>query len=483
MRVLDLCLKKLHNYLREKQLVKAGDKVLIGISGGADSMAMAYLFSRVRSLMHITLLAVHINHQLRGEESDLDEDFVKGFCLDLNLPLIVRRIKLAGGGDLENRARVKRFEVFHQLLDIYRFDRIALAHHKNDQAETMLMNLMRGAGINGLAGIKPKSGAVVHPMLCFGKEEILELLSDELIPWREDSTNRDSSHRRNFIRGEILPLLSEKINPRLVENLAMQAEIFQAAEELLKARSIKHLKRINIEQGSGRLVLNILQLMALNSIERYYLLRLAYSSLSGNEADFFRHSYASIIALLDSKGSKELSLAHGVIVRKQYQELHLTLETGDEKHDEEPLIVEEDRTRVVYLDHRFSFKHLRVLPRVGEYDKNVIVLDSDKISFPIQIRSRKPGDRFQPTGMTGFKKLKDFFIDEKVPKYERDNIPVFDDGEKIIWIAGYRVDQRACVDEHSSRFLQIVAEPVHEKPKRAASRKKDSGGDHGSNEL
>ncbi|MDZ4182120.1 MAG: tRNA lysidine(34) synthetase TilS, partial [Candidatus Cloacimonadaceae bacterium] len=197
----------------------------------------------------------------------------------------------------------------------------------------------------------------------------------------------------------------------------------------------------------------------------------------------FRHSFDSIISLLDAEGSKEMRLAHGVSVKKQYKELVLAKAGEIDKPEQEALAVEEDRTRVVYLDHRFSFKHLRVFPRDQEYDRNTVVLDADKISFPIHIRSRKPGDRFQPSGMEGFKKLKDFFIDEKVPKFDRDNVPVFDDGEKIIWIAGYRADQRASVDEHSGRFLQIVAEPVHEKPKRAASRKKDSGGDHESYEL
>ena len=159
---------KLRNYIREKNLFSAEAKLLLGVSGGSDSIALLYLFSLLRSEIDITLLAVHINHQLRGEESDADAVLVRDICQKLGVPLIVRKINLTDKS--ENQARQKRFEAFQQVLDAYQFDYIVTGHHSNDQTETMLLNLFRGAGLSGLAGLRPRSGIVLHPLLCFPKK-------------------------------------------------------------------------------------------------------------------------------------------------------------------------------------------------------------------------------------------------------------------------------------------------------------------------
>lgn len=474
MRKLDKALDKLQQYVLGKKLFTAGSKILLCCSGGADSVALLYLFSKLRSQLQIILLAVHVDHQLRGAESAADAELVKDVCQELNIPVIVRKIKLEGVQDLENRARNKRFEVFRQLLELYRFDYIATAHHKNDLAETMLMNLFRGAGINGLAGIKPSSGKVIHPLLCFTKQELIDILTEEKAAWREDETNADNHFRRNRIRNKLLPLIESELNPGVIEKLCEQASIFLDADKLFKRNAVKQLKKATLDQTPERYSLSLEELDKLARVELYYVLKAVVSSICGTEQDFFMHGFESIVQLLQAKGSKYTLLSNKITVKKQYSELIFSLNAQPAQLSE-PYTVEEDRSRALYGNFRFSFKTLRVLPRDRMEDGFNVYLDADKISYPISIRSRRAGDRFIPLGMTQHQKIKDLLIDRKVPKFERDSVPICEDGDKIIWIVGHKLDARVAIDQGTQRFLHITAEPVHEKAKRAANRNKKVG--------
>ncbi len=482
MRAQAKALKKLLVYLAEKGISKAEDKVMLAVSGGSDSVALMHLYSALRAHIPVTLLAVHINHGLRGSASDADEELVRRLCVQMNLPLIVRKISLPDGGDLENRARDKRMAIFDQLLELYGFDYVVLGHHKQDQAETVLMNLIRGAGINGLAGIKPKQGKIRHPLLAFDKTELQALLIEADIPWREDASNQFKGFRRNHIRAVLLPLLRDSYNPRIVEKLALQAEILAGAEELLSKSGKALLKKCTLEQSPESITLNVPQLMALSRVEQYYTLRAAFTAISGESRDFFSHNFAEVLGLLGSDGSKQSILQHGIRVYRQYFDLVISSSSRDAEPTED-LWVEEDRARVVYRDHRFTFRHLKVKPDLSSDDPSSVYIDPDKVHWPLRIRTRHTGDRFIPLGMSQMKKVKDFFIDAKVPRQDRDGVPILDDGEKVIWIVGHRLDDRVKVDDASARYLHISAEPVREKPKRAANRTKKQGEDHGQDEL
>lgn len=482
MRAQAKALKKLLAYVADKGLIKAEDKVMLAVSGGSDSVALMHLFSALRSYIPVTLLAVHINHGLRGAESDADEALVRRLCLGMNVPLIVRKISLPAGCGLEEQARNKRFEIFSMLLDLYGFDWVALGHQKQDQAETILMNLLRGAGINGMAGIKPKQGRVLHPLLDFSREELRAMLVEADVPWREDASNLDSGFRRNRIRNELLPMLAEQYNPRLVEKLASLGEVFAGAEDLLVKGARANLKKCALEMNSHSITLSVEQLGALSRLEMYYTLRAAFAMLTGDGRDFFSHSFNEVMALMGSDGSKQSFLQHGIRVCRQYGELVIS-SNGLDAAPCEDVLVEEDRARVVYRDYRFTFRHLKVKPALKSDDPFSVYIDPDKISFPLRIRSRQAGDRFVPLGMTEPKKLKAFFIDAKVPQQERDSVPLMDDGNKIIWIVGHRIDERVKVDNSSTRYLHISAEPVRDKPKRAANRVKKQGDERGQDEL
>ncbi|MDZ4121510.1 MAG: tRNA lysidine(34) synthetase TilS, partial [Candidatus Cloacimonadaceae bacterium] len=317
----DFMQKKLQSYIEKEKLIKKGDKLLLALSGGADSVALLYLLYKMRTDMNLSLLAVHVNHQLRGEESTGDEAFCKELCLQLNVPIIIRRIEISSHKDLENQARIHRVGIFTQLLKLYRFDKIVTAHHKNDQAETMLMNLMRGAGLGGLAGIKPISGNTIHPLLPFSREELCKMLQSEKITWREDSSNSDNRFARNRIRNILIPMIQSEFNPAFVEVMSRQAEIFRNSESCISNLIGRKLKKVVLDQFPDSYILSIEHLMAMTETERFYILRYVYAQLAKTENDFFYHSFDEINQLCQSDGSKETSLQHGVVVRKQYTEL------------------------------------------------------------------------------------------------------------------------------------------------------------------
>ncbi len=476
---LEESLQKLKAYVSVEKLIKSGDKILLALSGGADSTAMLVLLSKLRSPLNLTLLAVHINHQLRGEEANADEEFCRELCLRKNVPLIIRKLEFTNRRDLENQARIQRFHMMNQILNMYKFNVIATAHHKNDQAETIVMNMIRGAGINGLAGIKPISANVIHPMLCFEKQELLAVLKHEKLKWCEDSSNASSIHRRNVVRAELIPLIEAKLNPSFTEKICKQAEIFRKSESFLAEQSIKKMKKVLIDQDSDSYILSIQELMKLSDIERYYIFRHIYAKLANTESDFFNHSFAELMALCVADGSKWSSLQHEVFVKKQYDELSFSRnKIYPGQHVSDALVVEEDRAFVVHMDYRFALKHLKVMPKDPYVfgSPNSIVVDLDKLTLPVKIRSRLAGDKFMPLGLGAFKKLKDFFIDEKVPKFERDKVPILEDNEKIFWVVGHRMDERVKCDEKTVHFLHISAECVNTGRKRSANRKKSSGG-------
>jgi len=472
----DIMLKQLEKYISCEQLIKSGDKVLLAVSGGPDSVAMLVLFFRLRPIMNLSLLAVHVNHQLRGTESDADEQFVQEQCRYYNVPLITRKIRLTEGSGLENQARIKRFEIFNHLLVCYQFHYVALAHHKNDQAETVLMNVFRGTGLRGLAGIKPKNGRIIHPLLCFDRAQIMQFLRSENLTYRIDQSNSDSHYRRNHIRNVIIPEIVSGYNHDFINKINEQAEVLREADTLLHNIAVMHLKKLIIDQVNDSVTISISHLMELSPLEQYYCCKEVYRMICGTEQDFYRKTMTTIRNLYHADGSKIVRLRNKVSVIRQYDQLVFGLE---EKEDEEiqPIVVDEERSRIVFMNYRFFFRRIKVLPKhaLDERDKWEIILDENQIVYPLMLRQRIDGDRFVPFGMEGEKKLKDFFIDEKVPKFDRDKIPILCDAEKILWVVGYRFNQRVRVTDATNRYLVVRYEMVSSVRKRAANRRISPG--------
>lgn len=465
MLALESGLNKLRKHIDDKQLFAAGAKLLLAVSGGSDSLGLLCLFSRLRLQRPLTLLCCHVNHGLRGEHSDKDEALVKEICLKLNVPVICRRIKLEDGGDLENRAREARFEVLYHLLDIYNFDYIVLGHQKEDQAETILMNMFRGTGINGMAGIRIKQDRLLHPLLDFGREELQAIVTECGFAWATDATNEDTSFKRNHLRQELIPYLQANFAPDLLDKLSHLASVMDDADDYFKRQAATRFKKRRIEKEPGLISFEIKGLKRLSDTELYYFFKHCYTEVCGEEMDFFSSHFMAVKALMEGGGSARLHLSNEVIAYREYG--YLSFSWGElETPELQEQSVEEDRVWAVFGNYRFQFKNLKLLPKGYEPSETNVILDADDITWPLTIRSREPGDRFIPSGMSNHKKLKDFFIDAKVPQRQRDQVPIIADGNRILWVVGYRVDERALPKESSAKLLQIIAEPADDRPKR-----------------
>lgn len=483
---LTLTQKFTRHVVSESQITQSM-KLVIAVSGGADSIALLHLIHSLRTDLRLSLLAVHINHHLRGDDSDADEVFVRKLCDYLNVNCIIKHVHFKTESDLENQARNARLEILHKILKSYKFDKIVLAHQKNDQTETILMNLIRGAGITGMGGMKPVTDFIIRPLLPFSRNEIENWLTANKIEWRLDKSNNQNRFTRNRVRSELVPWLQNNMNHSITDKLLMQSAIFQEADDFFKKHVKKLYKKSVLEETDTHVTVDLFFIKQLTKIEQFYLLRACYSIVSRTEQEFFMHSFNEICRLFNTEGSKKTHLAHGVIVLKEYNELTITsIDPNNRSYDTKELIIDEERTHFVFYNWRFTLKYLKSLPINLTTTKQIhnAFIDLNKISSPLRLRGRQPGDRFMPLGMSSEKKLKEFFIDEKVSKFERDSIPILVDKEKIIWVVGYRLDARAGCNEDSHRILHISVEPVKSGRKRAANRSfVQSGGKYDIYEL
>jgi tRNA(Ile)-lysidine synthase len=471
----EIFLSRFEEIIKKKKLIENGQKVLVGVSGGVDSVALLIALWHMRTKLGIHLLAVHINHQLRGDESDQDEQFVKQLCFQFSIGLVVKRIELPEKGSLENNARELRFKCFNNLKKLYRIDRIALAHHKGDQAETVLFRMFRGSGMSGMKGILPHIGDIVHPFLDFTKEELTDFVKHSDLEWREDQSNHEINFSRNKIRNELIPYIENNFNQNIIDKLCQSATIFAETDEIVREIAQRNLVKIRSSKGEKLHRLSLTKLLKLKSVVRFYIYRQIFNELSGDENDFYSNHFSEIEKLYDAKGSKQINLSDDVIVLKEYSDLVFTKgEYLTEFQPEEPKVLSNFKTRFVFEDFRVILKRVKKLPSKVKLkeEKFTAYFDYDKIKFPLTFRHRQNGDRFVPSGVRYHKKLKDFFIDEKVSKFERDRIVIVDDADHLIWIAGYRQDGRKMYKNHSKSYLKIQIEPIEHRA-RSAERKKN----------
>lgn len=467
--------RKFDKFVEENCLFGKGDKLIVGFSGGADSTALLLCLMHLRTKFNISLLAAYVNYNLRGKESTVEQEFVKKFCFQRNISLVIKNVKSEIKNNLENSARTIRFDYFRDLKKLYKFDKIVLAHTKDDQAETILYKLFRGSGLTGLKGILAKNNNIIHPLLVFKKKEITNFLIDQDIKWCEDSSNNDNKFSRNKIRNELIPWICENISSGINDKLFNTAKIFSETDDILKRIAERKIAHASHDQSKTVYRFSIKNLKNSESIIRFYIYRIIYHRLGNSGLDFYHSNFDEIESILDSKGSKMVSLPHNVVVIKEYNELIFSKEDGSVFNIHNIKEINSIRNRLTFEDHRIIFKKLKKLPK-KHYpfeDKNTVYLDLNRFDFPLILRHRKPGDRFFPFGMEHPKKLKDFFIDEKVPKFERDKILLLCDKEKILWISGMRIDNRVALLPDSNNILMVRIEKIASQKARPAERIKN----------
>jgi len=368
---------------------------------------------------------------------------LKGIAASLNLPFELKEVntpmyKKSSNLSLEEAGRILRYEFFKEVSDKYQAQKIATAHTLNDQAETVLMRILRGSGRVGLSGIPPVSeGNIVRPLIETKRSEIEEFLRMKGVEWVEDSSNWARDFLRNRIRHELISEL-EKYNPRIKETLARTARLLRTEEDFIKKEAGKKLGSVFTILDQDELVGTTSRYKTIPEAIRLVVLRLAVEKLKGNLRKISSDHIFSVDELLFSKKpSGEISLPDGIVVIKGY-DLFLVTRKSELMREISYRIPSTGKWRFPGLEFEVEITKVK---RPGE-DKSIGFFDADSVEFPIEVRSFRPGDRFIPLGMRTFKKVKRFFIDEKVPRFLRNRIPIFLSKGKIMWISGMRVDER-----------------------------------------
>ncbi|MFH1075130.1 MAG: tRNA lysidine(34) synthetase TilS [Candidatus Firestonebacteria bacterium] len=442
-------LKKVIETINKNNLLKKGDTVLTALSGGPDSTALLFVLQEIKSKYDLKIFAVHVNYRLRGAESEKDEIFTRKICSKLNIPVAVYSFKtgeIIGKRSLQDFARELRYKVFLEEAEKTGADKIAVAHNKNDRVETVLMRFLRGSHTAGLSGMPVKrkiTGNIelIRPLFDIKRKEIEAYLKGKNIKARTDKSNLKTDYLRNKIRLKLLPLLKKEYNPKIEDNLLRLSVRSSLDESYLSGKAKKNIRKKNKEY----FVLSGVFEKAPPAL-RYRILRELIRSARGNLRGVENKHLSEVI-----KGKKNVSFPGGLQLLRSCGKLIAV----DRKNKKKLNII---RLKVPGLTYFGNYEVTAATKSRVKYfgGRNNAYFDADKVNFPLSMRARKEGDRFVPFGMKSFKKLQDYMVDEKIPKYRRAAIPLVTDGKgNILWVAGYRADERFKVEPKTKRVLHL----------------------------
>lgn len=436
-------LDRFQNYIQKNNLCLKTDKILLGVSGGIDSIIMFHLFR----LSGYHFAVAHCNFRLREQESDEDEEFVENLAENFNIPFFNTRFNTKAiatdeGISIQMAARDLRYEWFEEIRKSKGYEYIAIAHNSDDQIETFIINLTRGTGIKGLTGIKNKSGKIIRPLLFASRKEILDFALQNSFLYREDSSNSSKKYARNLIRHDVISLL-EKINPAFRQVMVENIKRLKETEQIFTQAILEKYKLV-VSNLNNTILLNIEELKKLDPVETYlheFLKPFGFSNTQVND----------IVSVFDSEPGKQfITSTHRLIKDRE----NLILEEISVQPGKMFYINEND----IKLEHPVALRIERI--EIDDYftiEKSSATgqFDLDKISFPLTIRKWQKGDYFMPLGMKNLKKVSDFFIDQKLSLSEKENTWILESGNKIVWIIGLRPDERFKVTSDTKSILKI----------------------------
>ena len=456
--------QKVKVYVERFHMIEPKDTIVLGISGGADSVCLLKILARWKEAWGISLRAVHVHHQLRGEEADADERFVRELCENEGIPCRVFHEDVQGMAQrekigLEEAGRIARYRCFATVCEDVGGGKIALAHHQDDLAETMLHHLVRGTGMAGLCSLKPVSGNRIRPLLCLEKEEILVYLEAAGQPWRTDSSNLEDDYTRNRIRHHVLEELKTEVNPRAVRHMAQLSEELEETRAVLAQMAAE--KRRQYVRKSEKGMLFAEELKKEPDLIGRQIVHDLLKEISGKQKDFTRIHIEAVQELWNRKVGARRDLPYGMQAIRTYDGIYLErkaekCETRDsEKNAGIQINVHSEGTESFQIGE-LILTVSRTARDFGEIpDKKYTKwFDYDRIKQTLVIRHRQPGDRICLFDGGGSKKLKDYLIDRKIPAQKRDQLWLLADGSDILWIIGDRISAAYKVTAESQRILQ-----------------------------
>ncbi len=464
-------IKKVGETIIEHKMLEKSDAVLIGVSGGPDSVSLLHVFLWLAKIYALTLGVAHFNHRLRGEDADSDERFVSELAESNGVKCFTEKKDVYAFSKInrlsvEEAGRSLRYDFFYRVMQNYGYNRLALGHHKNDNAEQVLMNIIRGSGTKGLSGIPPvRDGRIIRPLFRVDKKEIIAFLKKNQYPYVLDATNENRGHLRNRIRQELVPLLKTCYNNNIVDALDRLSDITRSENDWMETEAGDIFLRIaTVLNGNGRVDIPVDDLCRFHPALKKRLIRQAIGTVKGDLRRIGRLHIESILDILKSDSTSWLlDLPGSVTVEREKDTIRFYAcgQYAKKNKGQNHLLFQYtvDRPGKFLIKETETVIDINILDD-GEVspvcfgEERVAYMDLDMVSFPLVIRNPLPGDRFTPLGMKGSQKLKKFFINRKIAREKRWKCPLLISDKEIIWIAGHQINERVKITPETRRVLK-----------------------------
>lgn len=458
-------LQKIVSFVEDNSMLEKKDKVVIGVSGGADSVCLFFVLLELKQQYNLELFVVHVNHGIRGIEADEDEAYVKQLCQQENvffqsIHADVRTLAKNQGVTEEEAGRNLRYEAFYNACKKHQCHKIAIAHNKNDQAETVLFHLFRGSGLKGLTGIPPVRQEVIRPLLCISRGEIETYLTQRNILYQTDRTNLEEKYSRNKIRRKVLPYVTGEINGKAAEHVVQVASTLKEIQEYINNNAQKAYVRV-VKHQEGKYVLPVEEFFQEDRVIQKEILRNIINELAGKLKDIEANHIDLILQLKNKQVGKRLDLPYEICAIREYEAIRIY----QREKEKDIRLEKEDKLVEIFASgvYQVPWSQMQISFEIKEYKKNEVIpknnctkwFDYDRIKSTVFIRTRQPGDYFQLDGKGSRKKIKTYFIDRKIPVDEREKVPLLADGSHVMWIIGERISEAYKVSEETNRILEV----------------------------
>ena len=442
-------------FIDNKNLIKKGDKILVALSGGPDSVFLLHLLVKYKRRFQIDIGALHINHRIRGTDAKTDQEFCEKFCKKMKVKYYsknknVKSFAYKNRVSIEEAGREIRYLELRNTAQKYSYNKIATAHNSGDNAETILLNLIKGTGIDGISGIPIERGNIIRPILCLKKESILNYLNKSGLNYRTDKSNLSNVYERNYIRNNILPLIKENLNPNVEESIFKSSEVFKEVKVLIKNVLNKDLiKFIKTDKDKIKILLTNEVKEKIKQLS--FIIKDVVSKQFSEELNF--NNINDIVGLANKRIGQKINLPGNLTAQKERG--MILIRRNRTKKDFVSFTLKPD-DEIKLNSKRISIKKVKDLKNLNfTNNRNIELISGDKIKGSFKIRRWKNGDRFYPIGLNGTKKISDYLTEQKIPNYKKREQLILTNNNKIVWVLGLRLYNRFKITSDTKKVYSI----------------------------